>query len=284
MVENVIVLSPVAASTNIGTSLTNYNLVISVLSMFLMLVKSIMYMVNVFPPILSVVVHTVLICLYTASVYYQASSDTSDPQHPQNGPPWYITKSCSVAHDKSNIGYCKQAKASFGATISILGIFLIYFGFAVWSCLPSKAHREEVALERKERDEKYSRLEAMHEEAKAAQAAEFGVGSLPPETPGLQNGMHPMTPRTTAFNKLGGTKDLPLRTHFSSPRPTSPNYQVRSPGLPRSPMAAGDIEQGQRSPPPQPQQTEAATSTSPKPGDAMYFPPPPKKADKKGKK
>ena len=250
--------------------------------MFFMLVKAIMYMVNVFPPILSAIVHAVLIALYAATVYYQASSDTSDPEHPQNGPPWYITKSCSVAHLESNVSYCKQAKAAFGASISILGIFLIYFGFAVWSCFPSKAHREEVALERKERDEKYSRLEAMHEEAKAAQAAEYGVGSLPPETPGLQSGMNPMTPRTTAFNKLGGTKDLPLRTHFSSPRPTSPNYHLRSPGLPRSPLTIGDLEQGQRSP--QPQQTEVPTSTSPKPGDAMYFPPPPKKADKKSKK
>ena len=282
MVQNVIILNPFMAWTNKPTSMTNYNLVISVLSMFFMLVKAVMYMLHVFPPILSVVVHAVLVALYTTSVYFQASSDTSDPEHPQNGPPWYITKSCSVAHNKSNIGYCKQAKASFGATVSILGIFLIYLGFAVFSCLPSKAHREEVALERKERDEKYSRLEAMHEEAKAAQAAEYGVNSLPPETPGLQNGMHPMTPRTTAFNKLGGTKDLPLRTHFSSPRPTSPNYQLRSPGLPRSPPPVGDLEQGPRSP--QSQHSQVATATSPKPGDAMYFPPPPKKADKKSKK
>jgi hypothetical protein len=252
--------------------LTNYNLVISVLSMFFMLVKSIMYMVNVFPPILSVIVHCVLTALYAASVYYQASSDTSDPEHPQNGPPWYITKSCSVAHSESNIGYCQQAKAAFGASISLMGIFLIYLGISVWSCLPSKAHREEVALERKERDEKYDRLERMHEEAKAAQVAEYGTGILPPETPGLQSGMHPMTPRTTAFNKLGGTKDLPLRNHFSSPRPTSP-------GTPRSPLRMADLEQGPRSS--VPQKTEPQGHTSPQPGDAMYFPPPPKKANKK---
>lgn len=228
-------------------------------------------MLHVFPPILSVVLHSVLTALYAASVYYQASSDTSDSQHPQNGPPWYITKSCSVAHSASNIGYCQQAKAAFGATTSMLGIFLIYLGFAVWSCLPSKAHREEVALERKERDEKYDRLERMHEEAKAAQVSSYGDGSYPPETPGLQSGMHPMTPRTTAFNKLGGTKDLPLRTHFSSPQPTSPR-------TPRSPLKMADLEQGPRSPVPK---VEPQGHTSPQPGEPMYFPPPPKKANKK---
>jgi hypothetical protein len=243
--------------------------VIVVLSMFFLLVKSIMYMLKVFPPILSVVVHAVLTALYAASVYYQASSDTSDPEHPQNGPPWYITKPCSVCHLSSNVGYCQQAKSAFAASVSLLGIFLIYLGISVWSCLPSKAHREEVAAERKERDEKYERLERMHEEAKAAQSAEYGDGFYPPETPGLQNGMHPMTPRTTAFNKLGGTKDLPLRTHFSSPRPTSPR-------TPKSPARITDLEQGPRSP-----VSQTHAHTSPQPGEPMYFPPPPKKANKK---
>lgn len=260
-------------------SLTNYNLVIVILSMFFMLVKSIMYMVNVFPPIMSSILHAVLVALYAASVYYQASSDTTDPEHPQNGPAWYITKSCSVAHSENNIGYCKQAKASFGASVALLGIFLIYLGISVWSCLPSKAHREEVAVERKERDEKYDRLERMHEEAMASQAAEYGNATLPPETPGLQSGMNPMTPRTTAFNKLGGTKDLPLRSHFSSTRPTSPSYRLNSPGAPKSPLRMPDLEQGQRSP--IPQKIESQGHTSPRPGDPMYFPPPPKKANKK---
>jgi len=47
---------------------------------------------------------------------------------------------------------------------------------------------------------------------------------LPP-TPGTTGGIKsPTTPRTLAFNKLGGTKDLPLRNHFSSPTPKSPTY------------------------------------------------------------
>jgi hypothetical protein len=282
MVQHVCSHEPQPVCSANESSLTNYNLVISILSMFFLLVKAIMYIVNVFPPVLSVVVHSVLVALYTTSVYYQASSDTSDPAHPQNGPAWYITKSCSVASNPDNIGYCKQAKSAFGATVSMLGVFIIYLGLAVWSCLPSTAHRAEVAAERKERDEKYARLEAMHEEAKAAQSTEYGFESYPPETPGLQSGMNPMTPRTKAFNTLGGTKDLPLRTHFSSPspRPTSPNYNLRSPGLPRSPMNM-NFEQARIDSPPTQQQPDLERQTSPKPGEPMYFPPPPKKANKK---
>jgi hypothetical protein len=69
---------------------------------------------------LSALVHGILIALYAVSIDYQAASDMSDPQHPQPGPPWYITKSCSVAYDKNNIQYCKQAKAAFGSTCTIL--------------------------------------------------------------------------------------------------------------------------------------------------------------------
>lgn len=253
--------------------------------MFFMLVKSIMYIVNVFPPILSAIVHAILIALYTTSVYFQAGSDNSDPKHPQNGSAWYITKSCSVAHNPDNQHYCTQAKAAFAATTTLLCIFIIHFGLSIYCCIPSKSHREEVAAERKERDEKYSRMEAAHEEAKAAQAAAYG---MPPETPGLQSGMNPVTPRTQAFNTLGGhpsagpSKEVaPIRTHFSSPRPTSPRESVTShgPSGVRSPGNASFKERAQA-------QAQSVTGSEqghalPKAGEPMYFPPPPKKANKK---
>jgi hypothetical protein len=233
--------------------------------MFLMLVKAVMYMLHVWPPILSACVHAVLIALYTVTVYYQGSSDNSDPEHPTNGPVWYITKGCNVASNPKNVHYCTQAKASFAASCVALGIFVVYFGFAVWSCFPSKSQREEYEERKRAREDKYARLEAMHEEAKAAQA------SVMPETPGLQRGLNPMTPRTLAFNTLGGTKDLPLRNHFSSPNaPTSPTFQIRSPTLPRSPMNMGFDESSQQAVP-----KEESNPTK------MYFPPPPKSSSKK---
>jgi len=256
--------------------ITNYNVVIAVLSMFIMLVKSIMYMLHVFPPILSILVHALLIALYTVSVDYQASSDTTDPDHPQNGPPWYITKSCSVTRNKSLVGYCKQGKASFACTCAMLGVFVIYFGFAAWSCFPSRQQREEYAEQKRLKAEKWARFETL-EDPNTGEAMAYPM----PETPGAQGGLNPLTPRTMAFNRLGGTKDLPLRNHFSTPNaPTSPPFAIRSPDLPRSPMSPGFVDrvgsdvQAGKSP-------EIGTSRSPNSAaPQLYFPPPPKTSKK----
>lgn len=239
--------------------------------MFIMLVKGVMYMLHVFPPILSVVVHAILIALYAVSVDYQASSDTTDPEHPQNGPPWYITKSCSVTKNKSLVGYCTQAKASFACSCAMLGVFAIYFAFALWSCVPSKEQRREHAQDKRLKAEKWARFETVEDPVTGETTAAYPV----PQTPGTQGGLNPMTPRTLAFNKLGGTKDLPLRSHFSTPKaPKSPSFALRSPELPRSPMSPGFIDragtdfQGGRF---------AETGlTHDVEAPQLYFPPPPK--------
>lgn len=251
-------------------SITDYNVVISVLSMFILLVKSIMYILHVFPPVLSVLVHALLIALYTVSVDYQASSDTTDPQHPQRGPPWYITKSCSVTKNKSLVGYCQQAKASFACTCAMLGVFVIYFGFAVWSCFPSKKQREEYAEQRRIKAEKWAKFDSV-EESTTGEATFYPV----PDTPGTQVMMNPVTPRTMAFNTLGGTKDLPLRNHFSAPRfAKSPTFPTTSPDLQRSPLSPGFIDR---------MGSDVQAGKSPEVGHSpvpaapqMYFPPPPK--------
>lgn len=99
-------------------------------------------------------------------------------------------------------------------------------------------------------------------------------------------GLQPMTPRTQAFNRLGGTKDLPLRNHFSSPNaPRSPTFGVKSP-LSTTFESADDIERGQA--PPQTHDSPAlAPSSAAAEGPVgergrgpMYFPPPPKVSNK----
>ena len=76
-----------------------------------------MFITHVFHPILSVLVHAVLIALYVVGIRNQAGSDMSDPKHPQPGPPWYITKSCGAPVKPAVKGYCMQAKAAFGISI-----------------------------------------------------------------------------------------------------------------------------------------------------------------------
>ncbi len=101
-------------------SITGFNVVISVLAMFIMIVKGIMFIMRLFRPFVSFLVHGLLLGLFAYSVYAQSSPDLSDPQHPQSGAPWYITKSCSVVHRQSNYGYCQQAKASFAVTVILM--------------------------------------------------------------------------------------------------------------------------------------------------------------------
>ncbi|OQU94032.1 hypothetical protein CLAIMM_00453 [Cladophialophora immunda] len=239
--------------------ITDYNVAITVLSMFIMLVKSIMYMLHVFPPILSVLVHTGLLILYAVSVDYQASSDTTDPDHPQHGAP-----------------------ASFACTCAMLGVFVTYFGFAAYSCFPSKQQREEYAEKQRIKAERWAKFETYQDDV----TGETIVQGYPvPDTPGLSTGrLNPMTPRTLAFNTLGGTKDLPLRNHFSSPNvqgTTSPSFAIRSPDLPRSPMSPGFVQRVGTG-------SEKANGKSPEIGmglaesatPQLYFPPPPKTSKK----
>ena len=97
--------------------ITNFNVVIAVLSVFLLLVKGIMFITHVWHPLLSVVVHVVLVALYGVSIHAQTARDMSDPEHPQKGAPWYITKSCGPPVDPAVHGYCQQAKAAFAITV-----------------------------------------------------------------------------------------------------------------------------------------------------------------------
>lgn len=248
------------------SSITNYNLVISVLSMFLLLVKATMYMLHILPPVVSTVLHAFLIALYSVAVAYQASSDTSDPTRLQRGPPWYITKSCSVTLNKSLIGYCKQAKATFACFAAMLAVFCVYFLISLWSCFPSKTQKEEYAEKRKAKKLRWA--QADEPEPRTAKSTSYPV----PDTPGFQNGMTPATPRTIAFNTLGGTKDLPLRTPEGKTATQTATFALRSPGIMRTPMTLGPVPSTHKA-------AESSRAISPEP--QMYFPPPPKESVRK---
>ncbi|MCJ1230063.1 hypothetical protein MMC12_006734 [Toensbergia leucococca] len=187
---------------------TNYNVVVAVLSTFILLVKSIMYITHTFPPVLSGFVHAILIALFAVSVHNQAASDMSDPLHPQPGAPWYITKGCGAPVKPSLVGYCKQAQGAFAVTCCLLVLFFTYFTLSLFSLIPTKAQRLARA----------SKLS----DAESPQSFSMQKWDLP-RTPGTSGGMKsPSTPRTLAFDTLGGNvpmrkvnKELPLRHHIS---------------------------------------------------------------------
>ena len=208
----------------------------------------------------------------------------SDPKHPQPGAPWYITKPCSVAHNPNNVHYCLQAKGAFASTCIMLVIFLCQLILAVYSCFPTKQHKQEHA---EKRDAQRAR-DAMLEESSSPEdyhwpKTAFDIKTPVPRTPSSTGGiksppLNPMTPRTLAFNKLGGTKDLPLRSHFSTPNaPKSPTYAMQSPEFARtaSPLSPGFERARMAAEEEQERDRVAEVSAS-----AMYFPPPPKIATK----
>ncbi|KAL1958193.1 hypothetical protein VTO42DRAFT_5048 [Malbranchea cinnamomea] len=245
--------------------ITSYNLVISVLSMFFLLVKSTLFILNLFYPPFSIIVHIALVVLYSVSAAYQGGKDMSDPEHPQPGPPWYITKNCNVASDPNNIGYCQQAKSAFACTIIAIAIFAAHLVLAVISCFPTA----EIRAKQQERLERHRALE---------------------ELKSLKSPMYPdhgliMTPRTTAFNQLNGTMDHPVR------QASNGNSQNSSPDLKdgnaievvQQPVQAHTEQIPEYHQPPQPQyppELQYLRQSQQQP-PMMYFPPPPKKASKK---
>jgi hypothetical protein len=87
--------------------------------MFMLLVKLVMFIMNIWYPILSCIVNVILISLWTVSVYGQAGPDYSDPNYPSPSA-WYLRKSCSYASASGNYGYCMQAKGAFASTCLML--------------------------------------------------------------------------------------------------------------------------------------------------------------------
>ncbi|KAL8705787.1 MAG: hypothetical protein Q9201_001133 [Fulgogasparrea decipioides] len=170
---------------------TNFNVVIAVLALFLLLCKGIMYICHIFYPLLSLPIHAALIALYAVSIHAQAAPDMSDPEHPQPGAPWYITKSCGAPVTPRLKGYCQQAKGSFAVTIMLLAVFVVYFVLSLYSLVRPKRFRDS-------EDDKL-------DDAESQQQRPWEMVQVPPPTPGATGGLKsPMTPRTTAFNTLSG--------------------------------------------------------------------------------
>ena len=100
-------------------SITDYNVVVSVISMFILLVKAVLFIMPMLIPLLSLIINIIVTALWCVSVYGQAGPDYSDPEHPSKVA-WYITKSCSYAEASGNKHNCNMAKGSFAASVLML--------------------------------------------------------------------------------------------------------------------------------------------------------------------
>jgi len=261
--------------------LQRFNLVIGVLAVFLHLTKCPMHVLRILYPPISVAIHGGLTALFVASVVFQAGSDTTDSTAPQRGPPWYITKSCSVAYYKSDIGYCQQAKSLFAVSIILCVFYFTQFILGVNSCFSTKEEREAYRLRKEEKKEEQEAEErALREYEEILKSPVFGIPMTPASGfPGMHAvplspasgfpGMHPvpLSPHSPMMAASSGmvmpgmqpmytpqpANDLPFRaSNFSVPM----SFQTTA-------EASGAV--GQATPPP-PQAVQT------------YFPPPPKAA------
>lgn len=191
---------------------TQFHLIIGVTCMFFYLVKSTLWLLHVFVPLLSLLLHLALVSLWAYGLHIQTSPDTIDPHRINNGPPWFITKSCGVVEDKQIRSYCMQAKASFAVSIIMLSIYALFVLVSIYSLIPTAAQKTAHANKRASKralKEKYNSSSPYDNEMTAEEQWQhmWELQQLPrspgplktPMTP-----MTPMTPRTRAFNDLDG--------------------------------------------------------------------------------
>jgi len=174
--------------------ITNFNVAISVISLFLLLTKMILSIMHVFYPIFGTFVALSLTTLYATSVYGQAGPDYADPRYP-SPVAWYIAKSCNYAANDGAVGSCQLAKGTFAVTCYMLFLYVVNLGFGIYSMWPNKNMAD--------------LLDDDDDDNGKTSGATDKQWEMQPQTP---RGT-PFTPRTTAFQTLD--RKLPLRSNFT---------------------------------------------------------------------
>jgi hypothetical protein len=102
------------------SSNTQFHLVIGVICTFFWLIKITMWLLKVFVPLISLLLHIALLSLWAYGIHMQTAPDTVDPAHQNKGVPWYISKNCNIVKSKIDQGYCMQAKSAFAVSIIMM--------------------------------------------------------------------------------------------------------------------------------------------------------------------
>ncbi|KAK5992817.1 hypothetical protein PT974_06236 [Cladobotryum mycophilum] len=171
--------------------LTDFNVAISVISLFFLLAKLMAIIMKLWYPIFATIINIGMIALFTVSVYGQIGPDYADPRYPSPAA-WYFRYGCGLARPSGNYTNCQIAQSSLFITLYMFVVYLINFGFCLWAMWPNKAN--DIDEDEEDRESNYSEPKNMEMQ---------GLGS--PTT----GGIFPYTPRTQAFHTLN--RDLPLR-------------------------------------------------------------------------
>lgn len=173
--------------------MTEFNVAVSVISLFVLLTKMIGFIMKVWYPIIGLFFNVAMVALYSTSLYGQAGPDYADPRYP-SPVAWYIRYGCNIAKKYGAEGQCIMAKGTFGVTTYMLFLYAVNLGLAIWAMMPNR----ELDMEGDEDDDEVSPTTDKQWE-------------MMPKTPG--GGAVPFTPRTQAFHTLD--RRLPLRTQYA---------------------------------------------------------------------
>lgn len=174
-----------------SSTITEFNVAISVISLFVLLTKMIGFIMKVWYPVIGVFFCVAMTALYSTSLYGQAGPDYADPRYP-SPVAWYIRYSCDIARKYGAQQQCMMAKATFGVTTYMLFLYVVNLGLAIWAMMPNK----ELDIDNDDDDDGSPATDKQWE--------------MQPRTPGTAI---PFTPRTQAFQTLD--RKLPLRTQYA---------------------------------------------------------------------
>jgi hypothetical protein len=99
--------------------LTDYNVAISVVSLFILLAKMIATIMKVYYPIFGTIISLCLTALYAVSVYGQAGPDYADPRYPSPAP-WHLRIGCKLAEPYNVVKTCRMVQGTLGVTVFML--------------------------------------------------------------------------------------------------------------------------------------------------------------------
>lgn len=101
------------------SSLTDFNVAISVISLFFLLAKLISFIMKLWYPVFATFVNCAMVALYVVSTYGQIGPDYADARYPAPAA-WYFRQGCDLAKRYGKYNSCQIAQASLFITLYML--------------------------------------------------------------------------------------------------------------------------------------------------------------------
>ncbi|KAK0384013.1 hypothetical protein NLU13_8102 [Sarocladium strictum] len=176
-------------------TLTNFNVAISVISLFFLLSRLICFIMKIWVPLVALIVQLSLVALYLTSTVGQIGPDHADKRYPAYAA-WYFRKGCGLAKPYGKYKNCQIAQGSLAITLYMLTIY----------------RNNQIEDPDDEDRDSLQEVSVGYDSSGPIKPRIVEMRSL--HTPGFAAVDSPFTPRTTAFHTLNRT-DLSLRNQYA---------------------------------------------------------------------